>query len=278
LAISAPCWAQTATDQIQSDLIHVVFPDGDVPIGESFVVQTPPNLEYTITPAPIFSLESEQKGTGNRLLFVMKSQPPGYTITIDHAVVHPTEEETKAAPWDDRVKFAAWLKVNSKDEIYRDSHFVKVGKGPDPGPDPDPEPDPDPTPDPDPPSPAPIPEPGFRVLIFYESSDTLPELQRAILAGEEVAAYLDKTCITEPDGTAGYRIYDQHADLSNELPVWQKAFQRRPQSLPWVIVSNGTTGHEGPLTVTEKDASGKEITRPMGPSDFIAFCRKYEKP
>lgn len=263
LAICSPAWAQTitvsktapltATELIQSDLITA--PDHVDP-GGYFTVRTPPNLDYKIDPEPKDYFRTVEEGTGVRVLFVLYAKAPGYTITIDHAVVHPTDEETKAAPWDDRVKFADWLKTHSADEIYKDTHFVKVGTGPDPGPDPDPDPDPEPDVKP------PIPEPGFRVFIFYESSDTIPELQRAIISGEESRAYLDKTCITEPDGTAGYRIYDDDADLSNELPLWQKAFQRRPKSLPWVIISNGVTGTEEPL--------------PESPSKFLELCKKYE--
>lgn len=252
LALAAPCWGQS--DYIKSDLINA--PDS-VPAGSTIVVLIQGDLPYIIEPKPpgLIRLRDDD---GNRVLLIQGAAAPGYTIGVDYQIVRPTEEETKSAPWDDRAAFAKWLKEKSRDEFFQDSHFVRVGKGPDPGPDPDPDPDPDPTP-----SPAPIPEPGFRVLIFYESSDTLPALQQAILAGEEVAAYLDKTCIDEPDGTSGYRIYDQHADLSNELPVWQKAFQRRPQSLPWVIVSNGKTGTEEPL--------------PASPSAFVELCKKYEK-
>ena len=121
---------------------------------------------------------------------------------------------------------------------------------------------PDPAPTPDPVHPPPIPDPGFRVMILYEKDDILHPFQLAIIAGEEVANYLDKTCIEEPDGTSGYRIYDDDADLSDELPVWKTAFQRRPLSVPWVIISNGKTGYEGPLPAT--------------PSAFIELCKKYE--
>ena len=254
LALSAPCWAQS--DYIQSDLIQA--PD-QVPVGSTIVVQIKGDLPYTIEPKPI-GLIRLKDDDGNRVLLIQGAASPGYEISVDYQVIHPTEEETKSAPWDDREAFKKWLREKSRDEFFQDSHTVKVGKQPDPGPDPEPEPDP---PGPDPPSPAPIPEPGFRVLIFYEKDDTLPSLQQAILAGQEVADYLDKVCIEEPGGTAGYRIYDDDADLSNELPVWQKAFQRRPQSLPWCIISNGKTGYEGKL--------------PESPSAFIELCKKHEK-
>ena len=242
---------QRASDVIQSELIEA--PDEVAP-GRLISIKLPPNLPFEVTPKPENKLSFIDEETGRRAYLILEAKAPGYTITINYAVTHPTDEEIKTAPWDDREAFKKWLADKRTDEVYRDTHFIKVGKSPDPEPDPDPDPDP---------SPAPIPEPGFRVLIFYEKDDTIPALQQAILAGEEVATYLNNACVTEPDGTAAYRIYDKDADLSNELPVWQKAFQRRPQETPWVIISNGATGYEGPL--------------PKSPSEFINLCKKYEK-
>jgi hypothetical protein len=275
LAFSAHCFGQSsATDIIQSNLITAPEHVGS---GGYFTVRTPPGLDYKIYPEPKEFFRTLEEGTGVRVLFVLYADPidpadpepdpkkkrrlPGYTITIDHAVIHPTPAERKAAPWDDRVAFDKWLETHSKDEVYQDSHLVKVGAGPGPGPNP---PGPDP---PVPPGPAPIPELGFRVLFIIDDKQDPPlsALQQAVISGGETDDYLNKTCIDEPDGQSGWRVYDKDADLSNELPVWREAHKRRPKDFktPWVIISNGKTGTEEPL--------------PESPSKFIELCRKYEK-
>lgn len=124
-------------------------------------------------------------------------------------------------------------------------------------------PEPNPVdPDDDSKKPAPIPEPGFRVLIVYESGDMTKYSAEtnAILAGADVRDFLEKNCVDEK-GTAGCRILDQDTDMKNAPPIWQKAMARPRKELPWVIVSNGKTGFEGPL--------------PKTTSAFIDLCTKY---
>jgi hypothetical protein len=123
---------------------------------------------------------------------------------------------------------------------------------PPPGPGPTPPVPPGPTP-----SPAPIPEAGFRVLVVYETADLskLPPGQLAGLHSKELRDWLDQTCVKGPDGkTAEWRIWDQNIDLTKAEPIWQAAMKRPRASLPWVVVSNGKAGFEGPLP-----KSGKEI-------------------
>lgn len=261
LALCSPAWGQdTATGLIQSKLIEA--PDS-VAEGKLISILLPPDLPFKIDPAPANKLSFIDEETGKRAYLILEAKPPGYTISIDYAVIHPTDEELAKAPTvpdpkdEAQVKlFKEYFKGLRKDEIYQESKMVKVGKGPDP------EPDPDPTPDP--PSPAPIPEAGFRVLILYETDgkEQLPLLQKAIIFGAEVRDYLDKVCVKEPDGGEGYRIYDKDQDASGDYPVWKTAMERRPSSIPWVIISNGKTGFEGPL--------------PASPSAFIELCKKYE--
>jgi hypothetical protein len=128
-----------------------------------------------------------------------------------------------------------------------------VGK---PTPEPEP-PGPGPTPQPPGPTPgpAPIPEAGFRALIIFESGDAtkLPPAQQNILYGKAVREYLNAKCAAEPDGTKAYRIYDQNIDASGESKIWQDAMKRPRQSVPWLIVSNGKAGFEGPLPATVDD-------------------------
>jgi hypothetical protein len=246
LALCSPCWG---ADYIKSGLITA--PDS-VPVGSTIVVQIQGDLPYEILPKPT-ALIRLRDDDGNRVLLIQGAVSPGYEISVDYHVVHPTEDEVKTAPWDDRAAFAKWLKDNSSDEFFKDSHTVKVGKGPDPGPDPDPDPDVKP----------PIPEPGFRVLFIIEKGKNLPSLQRAIIAGREVGEYLEKACIDEASGQEGWRVFDMNQDVSTELPVWQKAMENaKPESLPWVLVSNGKTGIQCELPAT--------------PSAFIELCKKYE--
>lgn len=264
LAVCPPAWGQTtASSVIQSDLIQA--PDEVAP-GKLVSILLPPDLPFEIQPKPENKLSFIDEESGKRAYLILEAKPPGYTITIDYAVIHPTAEEIAGTPTVPDPKdagqvkaFKEYLAKHSKDELYKDTHFVKVGKQPEPDP---PGPDPGPTPDPD--NPAPIPEAGFRVLVIYESEfkEQIPILQKAIITGAEVRNYLDKACAKEPDGGAAYRIYDQHVDASADYPVWKTAMERRHESIPWVLISNGKTGYEGPL--------------PESPSKFIELCKKYE--
>lgn len=161
--------------------------------------------------------------------------PPG-TYTARLTAVGPSGN--------DKVPFA----------IKKASKAFTIGDAPDPQPvDPD---------NPDDKKPAPIPDAGFRVLIVYESSDMtkLPLEQQIILAGADVRDFLDKNCISEGK-QAAYRIYDPDVDLTNDLPVWKTAMARPRKEIPWVIISNGKTGFEGPL--------------PKTPTAFLELAKKY---
>ena len=161
-----------------------------------------------------------------------------------------------------------------------------VGAGPKP-PDPDPDPDPDDVDPPPPPlGPAPIPVPGFRVLVLYETGDqtgyTVGEIN--MLYAKEVRDYLNAKCVKE-GVTPGFRIYDKDVVMTGESDVWKNAVARakekmaawKPvtrrkvvyngltpeitletvgdhQALPWLIISDGTKGWEGPMPDKFEDA------------------------
>lgn len=130
---------------------------------------------------------------------------------------------------------------------------VESGQAPRPPPTPvDPKVDPAPGPKPTDP-PAPIPGDGLRVLIVYESTDLAryPNAQRDVLFAGKVRDYLNSHCATGPDGrTREWRQYDKDAGLGTESQVWKDAFARPRKSLPWIVVSNGRAGYEGPLPGT----------------------------
>jgi hypothetical protein len=120
-----------------------------------------------------------------------------------------------------------------------------------PGPKP-PEPQPDPTPDALPP----IEGQGLRVLFVVESSESikLSKAQQQILYGKKSRDYLNANCVKGDDGkTPDWRILDpdtQHKDASNRFA---KALARPRSSMPWVLISNGTTGYEGPIPEHEEE-------------------------
>lgn len=145
------------------------------------------------------------------------------------------------------------------------SGYVPPGPGPGPGPKP-PEPNPD--------NPAPIPVAGFRVLVIEESEkrSELPAGQANIIQGNKVRDYLNSKCIRDSDANnwPAYRFYDKDVNVDAELK-WIQDAMKRPRkksdgtpdpTLPWLIVSNGVTGWEGPL--------------PANPDEFIKLCSQYE--
>lgn len=126
--------------------------------------------------------------------------------------------------------------------------MVKCGKGPQPPPEPEPKP-PEPKPD------APIPVAGFRVLIVYESMDIskMSFGQQAVIFGKTFRDYLDAKCVVGPDGkTKEYRIFDKDIVTSGEAKLWQDAMRRPRAGVPWMLVSNGKSGWEGPLPSVEE--------------------------
>lgn len=130
-----------------------------------------------------------------------------------------------------------------------------------PGPGPGPKP-PDPAPSDD----APIKAPGFRVLIVYESADLpkLPPKKLSALYSRPVRDYLAASCAKDADNPQGaYRVWDKDVDATAESKPWQDALKRPRTSLPWVVVSNGRTGWEGPL--------------PDGADELLAVLKKVNE-
>ena len=131
----------------------------------------------------------------------------------------------------------------SEAEIVTATVDVSAGQGPQPPPKPDPKP-PEPSPD------APIPVSGLRVLVVFETADAAK-----LTAGQQQAIYskatrdlLNANCVVGPDGkTREWRIFDQNVDASADSKTWADAMKRPRKSVPWLIVSNGTSGFEGPL-------------------------------
>lgn len=122
-------------------------------------------------------------------------------------------------------------------------------------------PDDPPGPNPDDPKP-PMPGEGFRVLIVRETADlaNLTPQQVAIFTAKDVRDYLNSKTVLEGNQRA-YRIWDKDTDVSREATHWKEAMARPRTTLPWVLVSNGKDGYEGPL--------------PKNVDEMMALLRKY---
>lgn len=101
--------------------------------------------------------------------------------------------------------------------------------------------------------PSPISEPGFRVLVVWDSSAQTkmkPDQLDALFA-DTVKDYMNTHCVKGPDGTPERRLWDTNADpsLDPSVPL-KKAFARPRKSLPWIVVGNGKAGWEGALPAT----------------------------
>lgn len=104
--------------------------------------------------------------------------------------------------------------------------------------------------------PAPIQAAGFRTLIVYESADLgkLSKEQADVLASAELRTYLNAKCATGADGkTHEWRILDKDVPMKDESALWQAAMKLPRTSLPWIVISTGTTGFSGPLPGTIAD-------------------------
>lgn len=178
----------------------------------------------------------------------------------------PVEEGKKAVfssgllPGQKSATYIFVMAASNESELGQGIHKIVIGE---PEPEPLPPVPPGPTPDPEPLPPAPIPDAGFRVLIVYESGDMTkyPLETQVILAGADVREFLKTNCIAEKDGKPGFRIYDADIDLGGDLEVWKKTMTRPRKEVPWVVISNGKTGFEGPL--------------PKTPTAFLDLCKKY---
>lgn len=132
---------------------------------------------------------------------------------------------------------------------------VVIGAGPDPGPTPPVPPVPPVPPEPKPD--APLAFQGFAVLIVYESkaSTELPAGQQDVIFGKKVRDYLKANCLKDQGNPNGaYRIYDKDIATDGESKAWQDGMKRARAEVPWIVISNGKTGYEGPLPKNADEA------------------------
>lgn len=225
-------------------------------------------LALSLTPSPLLAQDIPLKVEGegvrtvtvvDKLPFTIKAPPrdalhywelpPGVTAKRTRGNVLTITAAPKGAVTINVE--AVWFDQKAKKLIAELGEItVQVGDVPGPGPVP---PGPVPPKPPDPPEPrpdpAPIPFQGFRVLIIYESGMNLSLTQHSIIYGKTVRDYLQAKCVVGADGkTKEFRIYDKDLDVTGDAYLWQTAMNRgRTKTLPWLIISNGKTGYEGPL-------------------------------
>ena len=113
-----------------------------------------------------------------------------------------------------------------------------------PGPGPGPKP-PDPKPED-----LPIAGDGFKVMVIYETKtpEELTPGQSKAIFGRETRDYLKAKCAKNtsyPDGAFAFWDPNTVADASQK--VWADVMKRPRTKLPWLVISNGKKGFEGPL-------------------------------
>jgi len=120
---------------------------------------------------------------------------------------------------------------------------VTIGK-PEPGPTPEP-----PAPDPPTPGEAPIEGEGFRVVFIAETGEQLPPSVEDSFYSKLITDYLNSNCI-KVEGQPEFRRFDPDTQFTNPQHRFAKAMARPRTSLPWLIISNGKSGYEGPFPTT----------------------------
>jgi hypothetical protein len=88
--------------------------------------------------------------------------------------------------------------------------------------------------------------------VVYDTAtvSSLPEKQQQCLFSTDIRGYMASKCIRGVDmKTPEYRFYDQSTDATPDGQIWAEAMKRPRKQLPWLIISDGKTGYEGPLPV-----------------------------
>lgn len=236
----------------------------DVPLtvkGDLSVVKVDVIVKHTEDRTVVKSLPFTISAPGGEA-FYFWSYPAGVTAVDKGQVL-----EIVTAPKGELVVSVKALTVDwTAKKFLNDFGSIKViigGVIPPTPPTPDP-----PKPDPNPPTPpAPIPSAGLRVLIVYETADLgkLPIAQANVLTSKTLRDYLDSRCVNGTDSkTKEWRIWDKDVSTANVPKLWQNAMARPRQSLPWITISNGAAGFEGPL--------------PTNTDDTITLIKKWANP
>jgi hypothetical protein len=130
------------------------------------------------------------------------------------------------------------------------------------------------------PGPAPIPASGLRVLIVFDDATaaSLPAGQREIIYGQATRDFLNAKTVVGTDGkTKEWRFWPKSVATAGETQLWQDAFKRtNGKALPYLLISNGTSGYEGALPATAADFQTlvSKYAAPSKPADKPAAKKK----
>jgi hypothetical protein len=145
-----------------------------------------------------------------------------------------------------KYRFAA---IGTKgDEQTRQDFVVVVGDAP-PTPPVPPGPTPPVPPGPTPPDELPVTNP--RVLIVYETGQTVTPGQHSAMYGNRVAEFLNSKCAAGADGVKEWRVWDRDLNLSTAPKGWQEMMNRPRTAVPWLVIAgSGRLAYEGALPKT----------------------------
>jgi hypothetical protein len=141
---------------------------------------------------------------------------------------------------------------NGDDVVATETVLTVTGPRPPPGPNP---------PEPIPPTPQPVTS--FRVIFVYESGDTLPVGQAAVMDAKAVRDYLGANT-TRDGNTAGWRRYDKDISLTNETPTFKALWEAVKTKLTVV-----------PCVAIEVNGKVDILPFPATPAEAVALFRKY---
>lgn len=105
--------------------------------------------------------------------------------------------------------------------------------------------------------PAPVPGNSLMVLVVEEGDDRakLPESQQHIFTSAAVREYLKSR-------NTKLRVLDEeNTDVSKDEAWVAIAMARKRSAVPWILISNGRKGHEGPL--------------PKSVDELLALLKRY---
>ena len=251
-----------------------------LPVGDEAAIRLPSGPAKPVPPAP--APDAVQKLAGDQL-YVIDSDLPAIVLASPAGLVSVTEDagpvkirgrfvdgsgkpETRTykgkavfvveATASGRVELLVVpAGAKSATDVVRRTLDVDAGHAPQPPP---------PDPKPDDKGDAPIPAAGLRVLVVFESADAaaLTAKQQAAIYGKATRDILNSKCVVGPDGkTREWRIFDKDVDAAADSKLWGDAMKRPRRSLPWLVVSNGAAGFEGPLESAEQVA---ELVKKFG--------------
>lgn len=199
----------------------------------------------------IYLSADEKLSTTMVAVFRVLTEASSVAVEVSNDKREPYEpKKVSADTWEISDPGKWWIDVTAIDfakQLYgKKSITLELGN---PGPKPPTPPDPSPTP-------VPIDGEGLRVLFVVESAEAakLPKGQQDILYGTAIRDILNRYCAKGNDGkTPDWRILDADTKYADANDRWSKALSRPRQALPWVVISNGVTGFEGPLPATAAD-------------------------